>query len=159
MAVTTKLAVVLVALVVVGAHAEVVAGGTFKATVHKRDVFYTGHILSLGQCAAVATQVRDKCIKDIPRYASRYIAFGGNATIKCVTQIANTPCVWGEVKYFVETTGNMAGCEQLVLLYEDGMHRCMRQHVDMSFWLSILYFLGAFVCLECMRRAMAAIWE
>lgn len=133
---------------------SVKGGEVFRAKVNKRTVFYTGHVFSLGQCAAIATRVHAKCIGDIPRYAFLQVKqsdkIGRNIT--CSTQIVGTPCMFGEIKYFVVTHGFLPSCDRLVLLYNDAMARCLRQHVDKRFWFSTLYFIGILLVFEFLRR-------
>lgn len=121
------------------------ASADIHGKVYAKTVFATGHVFSLGQCAAVATKVSDECYKAMPAKVIQRI---GNSTgveeQMCVTHIHKTPCIYAEMKYTAETFGAV-DCAELVILYEDAMEECLREDPDARFWFSILYWMAIMV--------------
>lgn len=129
-----------------GNRASLVSDGecVFDATVHSKDVFVTGHIFSMGACAAVQKQVSKGCYKNMASVVAEGLQGMPitNETVNCVTHIHNTPCALGEHKWYINSTTKVGTCADLKLLYEDAMEECLREEEDARFWFSFLYIIG-----------------
>lgn len=132
-----------------GSRASLVSDGdcVFDATVYSKDVFVTGHIFSMGTCAAVQKQVSRNCYKNMASAVAEGLQGMpvANETVQCITHIHNTPCALGEHKWYINSTTKVGTCADLKLLYEDAMEECLREKEDARFWYSILYVIGLFV--------------
>ena len=129
-----------------GSRASLISDGecVFDATVHRRNVFITGHIFSHGTCAAVQQQVSKKCYDNM----TSAIAEGTQGmhvakdTLRCSTHIHNSPCTLEEHKWYIKSSIKVGTCADLKLMYEDVMEACLREKPDARFWLSALYISG-----------------
>lgn len=118
------------------------ARASFEARVVSNTVFATGHVFSLGQCAAVATKVSSDCYHDMPaKVLARLQDTNLTTPHTCVTHIQKTPCIYGEIKYTATSSGYI-DCAEMVLLYEDAMEDCLRRDADGRFWYSVLYWVA-----------------
>lgn len=126
-----------------GARASLVVDGEclFDAKVVGKDVFYTGHIMSFGACAAVQMQLSKKCYRRMAVIVAQGLRGMqvNNESVTCTTHIRNTPCGLGEHKWYADSVTRLGSCADIKLLYEDAMEECIREQEDARFWATTLY--------------------
>lgn len=119
------------------------ASPPISANVTVSTAFGTGHLIDLGECAAVATQIANKCFKDMPKRIAGHLSEDLAADVTCETHVARTPCWSSAMKYTVTTTGY--DCDALAILYADAAELCLRDHADGLFWAAIGYVIAILV--------------
>jgi hypothetical protein len=118
----------------------------FNAIMKGKDVFYTGHVFSLGVCPAVQLNVGKKCFREMA--GSIAVQLGSNATKfdrSAVCKIApeQTPCMYGSRKFEFTTEGY--NCADIKILADNVVEECIRNDGDGRFWATLAYWMAVFI--------------
>ena len=125
----------------------------FNGQLSTKDVFWTGHVFSLGVCPAVQLQIGDKCFQGMA--GSIAVQLSNNATsaakydINAVCDIfpERTPCSYNAKKFEFKTVGY--DCAEIKILADSVVEQCIRTDADARFWATVGYWIAVFLIPVC----------
>ena len=125
----------------------------YDSTVAIKNVFYTGHVFSLGVCPAISYNVGKHCFDNIANSISEHLsAFNVtntnyDKTADCKIIPVRSPCLYDASKLQIESYGYE--CSSIKILADNAVEECIRNDSDARFWATFFYWIGVLMIPTC----------